>query len=153
MNSIDQIKPGDVLLDPHNKTTMWRLLEIDKGSDQVRLVRSNKTGGIHGLVKDPTGHWEPTQKIQKFVVIANYQGPDAPRPATARSIRNSQKQQAVHATPVLEAPLERRRRLSADADVKAAEAPRVDGSRDLLQFMKTFHESMAKGIEEMIRSR
>jgi hypothetical protein len=63
------LQPGDIVMNPGNRTTMWRVLESK--DDQIRLVRANKEGGLHGLVKKPTGTWKPAHELSNFTVVGH----------------------------------------------------------------------------------
>lgn len=68
----DTITPGDVIMHPERNTTMWRALEVDHEGNQVRAIRSNKQGDVHGLVRNPEGTWIPMQKLDGFTVIGHF---------------------------------------------------------------------------------
>ena len=68
----DKISPGDVIMDPKSPAVIWRILEIDRDSNQVRVFRSTKNGAVHGLVRDKNGSWKRAPEIKRFTVIGHY---------------------------------------------------------------------------------
>jgi hypothetical protein len=68
----DKISPGDVIMDPKSPAVIWRVLEIDRDGNQVRVFRSTKNGAVHGLVRDKNGSWKRAPEIKRFTVIGHY---------------------------------------------------------------------------------
>ena len=64
-----QFKAGDVIMSPIKRTAMWKVMGYE--GDQVRLIRTNKIGEPHGLLRDLTGFLRPAAEIANFEVIAH----------------------------------------------------------------------------------
>jgi hypothetical protein len=147
MMTLDQIQPHDVIMNPENKTTMWRVEQLDKEKNRVRLVRSSKTGDIHGLVKDPQGSWMPAPDIAKFTVIGHWEATvkgkgvraAAKKAGAAKTASAKPGKSVVHKAPV-----------KPQAHKPRLEAGVPGASHDLLLFMRKFHQSMADGIGAVI---
>jgi hypothetical protein len=125
----ESLKAGDILMNPENKTTLWRVLEI-KGND-MRVVRSGKDGSVHGLVRDKNGVWKPVASAAGFKVIGHYNA------RTAASNTAAKNKTAA---------------LPAAAREVRGRAPRLPaGSSDdaIYRFLETTFNSLAKGMKEL----
>jgi hypothetical protein len=81
---LDALTPGSVLVNPESKMISWRVEEVDKAHKRIRLVRSKKTGELHGLVKDTAGNWVNLGEINRYAVIGHY-GDTTPETAAPKA--------------------------------------------------------------------
>jgi hypothetical protein len=131
---------GQILKDPSTKTTMYRVLETNEDSRQMRLVRSGKDGTIHGLVKKTQGEWVPVAEYADFNVIGTFTGIDKKKTkATKTNIHNSIHNGKAQKPQTLKpAPAKTRQSIASN-------------NGDLMAFLETFHRSLADGMRELSR--
>ncbi len=122
---------NSVLKDPTNRTAMYRVLEYDTNRNQVRIVRAGKDGSIHGLVKKTEGVWMDGNVASGWNVIGHTDQ------ALPKPVKQAAKPVAVKAT----------------ATQKKAHTTSVSniGNRDeVLQFIASWHRTMASSLEELL---